>query len=36
MEGIIMSIIEDIQHRSAHIHWPEGIVPVPAPGAKPR
>ena len=27
MEGAILSIIEDIQHRSAHIHWPEGIVP---------
>ena len=25
-----MSIIEDIQHRSAHIHWPEGIVPEQA------
>ena len=22
-----MSIIEDIQRRSAHIHWPQGIVP---------
>jgi hypothetical protein len=27
MESTVMSIIEDIQHRSAHIHWPEGIVP---------
>ena len=25
-----MSIIEDIQRRSAHIHWPEGIVPEQA------
>ena len=25
-----MSVIEDIQHRSAHIHWPEGIVPEQA------
>jgi uncharacterized protein YndB with AHSA1/START domain len=23
----MMSIIEDIQRRSAHIHWPQGIVP---------
>jgi uncharacterized protein YndB with AHSA1/START domain len=30
MEGTIMSIIEDIQHRSAHIHWPESIVPEEA------
>jgi uncharacterized protein YndB with AHSA1/START domain len=27
IESTIMSIIEDIQRRSAHIHWPEGIVP---------
>ena len=25
-----MSIIEDIQRRSAHIHWPQGIVPEQA------
>ena len=25
-----MSVIEDIQHRSAHIRWPEGIVPEQA------
>ena len=25
-----MSIIEDIQRRSAHIHWPDGIVPEQA------
>ena len=25
-----MSIIENIQRRSAHIHWPEGIVPEQA------
>jgi hypothetical protein len=25
-----MSIIEDIQHRSAHVHWPENIVPEEA------
>jgi hypothetical protein len=25
-----MSIIEDIQRRSAHIHWPHGIVPEQA------
>jgi len=30
MEGTIMSIIEDIQRRSAHIHWPQGIVPEQA------
>jgi uncharacterized protein YndB with AHSA1/START domain len=30
MEGAILSIIEDIQRRSAHIHWPEGIVPEQA------
>ena len=30
MEGTIMSVIEDIQHRSAHIRWPEGIVPEQA------
>src|SRR6202042_788469 len=29
-EGTIMSIIEDIQRRSAHIHWPPGIVPEQA------
>jgi hypothetical protein len=27
---MIMSIIEDIQRRSAHIHWPDGIVPEQA------
>jgi hypothetical protein len=26
MEGTIMSIVEDIQRRSAHIHWPQGIA----------
>jgi hypothetical protein len=30
MESTIMSIIEDIQRRSAHIHWPQGIVPEQA------
>ena len=25
-----MSIIEDIQRRSVHIHWPQGIVPEQA------
>jgi hypothetical protein len=25
-----MSVIEDIQHRSAHIRWPDGIVPEQA------
>jgi hypothetical protein len=25
-----MSIIEDIQRRSAHVHWPQGIVPEQA------
>jgi hypothetical protein len=30
MEGTIMSIIEDIQQRSAHIRWPEHIVPEEA------
>jgi uncharacterized protein YndB with AHSA1/START domain len=30
MEGTIMSIVEDIQHRSAHIHWPQNIVPEEA------
>jgi hypothetical protein len=30
MESAIMSIIEDIQRRSAHIHWPQGIVPEQA------
>jgi hypothetical protein len=25
-----MSIIEDIQRRSGHIHWPQGIVPEQA------
>jgi hypothetical protein len=30
IEGTIMSIVEDIQHRSAHIHWPSGIVPEQA------
>ena len=25
-----MSVIEDIQRRSAHIHWPQGIVPEQA------
>jgi hypothetical protein len=30
MEGTVMSIIEDIQRRSAHVHWPEGIVPEQA------
>jgi hypothetical protein len=30
MEGTIMSIIEDIQRRSAHVHWPQGIVPEQA------
>src|ERR1700734_515297 len=29
-EGRIMSIIEDIQRRSAHIQWPQGIVPEQA------
>jgi hypothetical protein len=28
--GTIMSVIEDIQHRSAHIRWPDGIVPEQA------
>ena len=32
MEGTVMSIIEDIQRRSAHIHWPQGIVPEQADG----
>jgi hypothetical protein len=27
MEGTVMSITEDVQLRSAHIHWPQGIVP---------
>jgi hypothetical protein len=26
----LMSIIADIQHRSAHIHWPKGIAPQQA------
>jgi uncharacterized protein YndB with AHSA1/START domain len=30
MEGTVMSIIEEIQRRSAHIHWPQGIVPEQA------
>ena len=30
MEGTVMSIIEDIQRRSAHVHWPQGIVPEQA------
>ena len=30
VEGTIMSIIEDIQRRSAHIHWPQNIVPEQA------
>ena len=30
MKGTIMSIVEDIQRRSAHIHWPQGIVPEQA------
>jgi uncharacterized protein YndB with AHSA1/START domain len=30
MEGTVMSIIEDVQRRSAHIHWPQGIVPEQA------
>jgi hypothetical protein len=25
-----MSIIEDVKRRSAHIHWPQGIVPEQA------
>ena len=25
-----MSIMEDLQRRSAHIHWPQGIVPEQA------
>src|ERR1700693_4262356 len=29
-EGTIMLIIQEIQRRSAHIHWPQGIVPEQA------